>query len=150
MQRDLHHNINPVPCLPSTTVGTTGTGRTSKIIDRLGYQGVEFLINYGSVTATNATVTLNLREASATGGPFTSVADLDMLPQSGAELAASLGATSSRVSGTSKNLTKKLGYIGAKRYLVIGEVPTVSAGIDIGIEAVLHSPSHAPAGAVEV
>jgi len=150
MQRDLHNNIATPECIPSQTVGTTGTGRTSSIVDRLGYEGVEFVINYGSISATNAVFTPNLQEASATGGPFTSVADIDMLPQANAETGAGIGATASRVSGVSKNVSKKLGYIGTKRYLKLKVSSTVTAGANIAADAILHSPTHAPAGKTEI
>lgn len=147
MQPDLYHNVTAKVALPLQTAGTTGTGHTSPIIDRLGYQGVLFLLDYGSVTATNATVMPTLQECDTTGGIFTSVADIDML---GTEAAAGIGVTASRVSGTSKNVVKKLGYRGAKRFLKIKSVPTVSAGVEIGIDVLLHSPSHAPAGSTQV
>jgi hypothetical protein len=147
MQPDLYHGVTPKVALPLQTVGTTGTGHTSPIIDRLGYQGVLFLLDYGSVTATNATITPTLTECDTTGGSFTSVADIDML---NTELGAGIGATATRVSGVSKNVVKKLSYRGAKRFLKIKEVPTVTAGAEFGIDYLLHSPSHAPAGATEV
>lgn len=150
MQPDLYHSVTPKVALPLQTAGTTGTGHTSPIIDRLGYQGVLFLFDYGSVTATNATVTPTLQECDTTGGSFTSVADVDMLPSTGGEAAAGVGVTASRVSGVSKNIVKKLSYRGAKRYLKVKLIPTVSAGIEIGVDYLLHSPSHAPAGSTEV
>jgi hypothetical protein len=150
MQPDLYHNVTAKVALPLQTAGTTGAGHTSPVIDRLGYQGVLFLFDYGSVTATNATVLPTLQECSTTGGTFTSVADADMLPSSGGEALAGIGVTSSRVSGVSKNVVKKLSYRGALRYLKVKVIPTVSAGVEIGVDYLLHSPSHAPAGAAEV
>lgn len=147
MQRDLHHNITVARAISAVAIGTTGTGKTSGIVDRAGYEGVEFIFNYGTITATNAVFTPLLTECDTTGGSFTSVADVDML---GTEAAAGLGATSSRVSGVSKNVNKKLGYIGAKRYLKVKVSSTVTAGTPVGIDALLHSPRHAPAGATEL
>ena len=147
MQRDLHHSILAKRAIAPTTVGTTGTGHTSPTIDRLGYQGVEFIASFGSVTATNATVAMKLLECDTTGGSFTTVAAADLL---GTLAAFGIGATASRVSGVSKNVAKQIGYIGRKRYLQVSEVPTVSAGVNVDVVALLHSPSHAPAGATEV
>ncbi len=147
MQRDLHHNINAVRAIAPTTVGTTGTGHTSPTIDRLGYQGVEFIASFGTVTATNATVAMSVLESDTTGGSFTSAAAVDLL---GTAAAFGIGATATRVSGVSKNVVKKIGYIGRKRYVQVKEVPTVSAGVNVDVVAVLHSPSHAPAGVAEI
>lgn len=141
---DLHHNIQLARAISAITAGTTGTGRTSSIIDRLGFGGVEFIINYGTVTATNATITPTLLESDTTGGTFTSVADADMLPSAGGELAAALIATTPRTSGVSKNYSTKLGYTGKKRYLEIKLVPTVTAGPPVSVDALLHNPRHAP------
>lgn len=147
MQRDLHHNIATPECLPPTTVGTTGTGKTSSVVNRLGYQGVEFVMMVGSVTATNATIAGKVLECSTSNGSFTTVAAGDLL---GSISAFGIGATSARASGVSKNVNKTVGYIGTKQYLKVSEVPTVSAAVDIAIAALLHSPSHAPAGLTEV
>lgn len=147
MQRDLHHNVTVARAISAVAIGTTGTGKTSVIVDRGGYQGVEFIFNYGTITATNAVFTALLTECDTTGGSFTSVADADML---GTEAAAGLGATASRVSGVSKNVNKKLGYIGAKRYLKIKVSSTVTAGTPIGVDALLHSPNHGPAGSTQL
>jgi hypothetical protein len=147
MFRDLRHNVKAVRAISAVAIGTTGTGKTSGIIDRLGYQGVEFVFNYGTITATNAVFTPNLTECDTTGGSFTSVADVDML---GTEAAAGIGATASRVSGVSKNTNKQLSYLGAKRYLKVKVASTVTAGTPVGVDALLHSPNHAPVGATEL
>jgi hypothetical protein len=47
-------------------------------------------------------------------GTMTSVADSDLL---GTEALAGLGATATRTSGTSKNVSKRIGYKGTKRYV---------------------------------
>jgi hypothetical protein len=141
---DLHHNVQLARAISAVAVGTTGTGKTSSIIDRQAFGGVEFIINYGTVTATNATITPTMLECATTGGTFTSVADSDMLPQSGGELAASLVAAATRTSGTSKNFSTKLGYIGKLRYLELKLVPTVTATTPISVDALLHNPRHAP------
>lgn len=150
MMRDLHHNVTVARAISAVAIGTTGTGKTSNFIDRAGYQGVEFIFNYGTITATNAVFTPVLTECDTTGGTFTSVADADMIPNSGGEVAAGVGATATRTSGSSKNATRKLGYIGAKRYLKVKVASTVTAGTPIGVDALLHSPNHAPAGATQL
>lgn len=147
MQRELRHNAKVARAISAVAIGTTGNGKTSGIIDRFGYQGVEFLFNYGTVVATNAVITPLLTESDTTGGTFTSVADADLI---GTELLAGVGATASRVSAVSKNVVKQLSYIGAKRYLKVKVSSTVTAGPPIGVEALLHSPSHAPVTATQL
>lgn len=143
--RDLHSVILPKQVLPPAAAGTTGTGRTGKIIDRQGFDSVEYIIDYGSVTATNATITPTLFECDTTGGSFTSVADGDMLPSSGGqEAAAALAAAATRTSGASKNVSKKLGYVGSKRYTQLKLVPTVTAAAICGATAILGNPASAP------
>lgn len=142
-QYDLHDNIKRVLTIPPQTVGTTGTGRTGKVIDRSGYQGVELFVDYGSITATNATATVTLLEGDTTGA-MTSVADTNMIPNSGAEAAAGIAAAATRTSGVSKNVVHKIGYIGLKRYVSANVKSTVSAGFSISAGFVLGNANSAP------
>jgi hypothetical protein len=144
MQRDLHNQMEQVRSISPVAVGTTGTGKTGAIIDTQGYNGVEFLFDYGTVTATNAVFTATLLECDTTGGSFTSVADINMLPQTAAELGAGLAAAATRTSGVSKNVTKRLGYIGSKRYVQPKVSSTVTAATPIAVTAVLGYPNNAP------
>ncbi|RKQ70128.1 hypothetical protein [Oceanibaculum indicum] len=140
--RDLHHNINIIAALPPVAVGTTGTGKTSSVVDRQGYDAVEFAFSYGAITATAATFTATIQHSdSATAASFTSVADVDLL---GTEAAAGLG-QGARVDGSTENVTRRVGYIGAKRYVRARVVSTATAGTPVGINALLGHPRHAPA-----
>lgn len=138
--RDMHNNVDVERCLSPISAGTTGTGRTGKIFDRSGFRAVEILVSYGTVTATNATVTIVVKEGDVTG-TMTSVADADLL---GLESYASLGTAVTRTSGVSKNVTKRIGYAGTKRYVTVTEVPTVSAGIIVGVDIVAGGPRQMP------
>lgn len=137
---DRHNSIKYVRAVSPVAIGTTGTGKTSNAIDRAGYEGVEVIFDYGSVTATNAVFTALLTEGDTTGGSFTSVADADLI---GTEAAAGLAAAV-RVSGTTKNVTKQVGYIGNKRYLKAKVSSTVTAAAPIGITMALVNPRHMP------
>lgn len=141
MKRDLHNNVKVLRAISPVAIGTTGTGKTSTIIDTLGYEGLEFVIDYGTVTATSAVYTVLLTECATTGGSFTSVADADML---GTESSAGLAAASTRTSGTTKNVSKKLGYVGDTRYVKIKVSSTVTATTPIAVTALLHHPRTAP------
>lgn len=140
--KDLHNNIKAVRSISPIAIGTTGTGQTGKIVDRAGYMGVEFLIHYGTVTATNATCTVVLKEGDTTGA-MTSIADDDLI--GGTEADIGLAATTPRTSGVSKNVTKRLGYRGTKRYVQVFKLSsTISAAIPVGADVLLGYPTNAP------
>lgn len=139
--KDLHNQIKVIRSISPVAVGTTGTGKTGTAIDRQGFGGLEFIIDVGTITATNATVIPTLLECDTTGGSFTSVADSDML---GTEAAAGVAAAATRTSGVSKNVSGKVGYVGSKRYVKPKIVSTVTAGPPVAATAILHSPSVAP------
>lgn len=136
--RDLHNNVDAVTVIPSVAVGTTGTGQTGSVIDTRGFDSVEFVINYGAITATAATFTVTVLEGDATGS-LTSVADADLL---GTESDAGLAAAT-RVDGSTEKVTKRLGYRGAKRYLRADVVSTATAGTPVGVSAILYHPHRA-------
>jgi hypothetical protein len=73
---------------------------------------------------------------------MTSVADASLL---GTEALASLLAATPRTAGTTKEVTKRIGYVGNKRYVQVNAVQTgvTSVGV-VGVAAVLHSPAVAP------
>lgn len=137
--KDLHSKVRTAQALAPAAL-TTVAGRTGKIIDLQGYGGVEFVVNYGSITATNATITVGMKEGDATGS-LTSVADADLL---GTEALAGIAA-GARTSGVGKNVTKRIGYTGSKRYVQLNVVSsTVTAATILSATAVLHSAHIAP------
>lgn len=137
---DLHNRTITKTVIAPVAIGANAT-KIGKIIDRQGYGGVEFLAAYGAVTTTGSVVTLVVKEGDVTG-TLTSVADADLL---GTEALVSLPATTPRTSGVAQNVTKRIGYRGAKRYVQVNAVQTgvTSAGC-LGITALLHSPANAP------
>lgn len=139
MSGDLHNNVLAVRGCAPVAIGTTGTGQVGKIVDRQGYGGVEFIIGYGTVTATNAVYTVIVKEGDATSA-MTSVADADLL---GTELLAGVGATATRTSAVSKNVFKRIGYAGVKRYVSCQVKSTVTATTPISVAALLGKPYHA-------
>lgn len=139
IEDDLHNNVKQKLAVNAVALGATGA-ITGSIIDRQGYGGVEFIIGYGSITTTGTTVTALLKEGDVTG-TLTSVADGDMV---GTETLASLAA-GARTAGTGKEVCKRLGYKGTKRYvqLTLTGAGTTSAGI-VWADAVLFNPEVAP------
>ncbi|NGO50438.1 hypothetical protein [Allomesorhizobium camelthorni] len=139
--RDLHNNINIIRAVSPVAIGTTGTGKTSGAIDLQGYDAAEVEISYGTVTATNAVFTALITECDTATGTFTSVADADLL---GTEADAGLAAAATRTSGTTKNVSKRVGYIGTKRYIKAKVSSTVTAGTPIGVNVIRGRPHRRP------
>ena len=136
---DLHNNVRTKNVITPAAIGANAT-KSGLVIDRQGYGGVEFVASYGSVTTTGTVVTLVVKEGSVTG-TLTSVADADLL---GTEVLASLAA-GARVAGTGKEVTKRVGYKGSKRYVTVDAVQTGVTSVGcISVDAVLHSPNNAP------
>jgi len=139
-QYDAHDNIKIKETIPIQTVGTTGTGRTGAVVDRSGYAGVEFLLGFGSVTATNAAFTVTIKEGAVTG-TMTTVSAANLI---GATANATVGQAASRTSGVSKNVTKRIGYKGLLRYVSANISSTISSGAYIHAQVLLTNPINAP------
>ena len=139
MNNDLHSNVQQKLAIIPAAIGANAT-KTGAIIDRQGYGGVEFVVDYGSVTTTGSIVTLVMKEGDVTG-TLTSVADADML---GTEALASLAA-GARVAGTGKEVSKRVGYKGDKRYVQLSAVQTGTTSVGcLSATAILFNPSVAP------
>lgn len=136
---ELHSNIKQVQAIIPAAIGANAT-KTGPVIDRAGYGGVEFIAAYGSVTTTGTVATLVIKEGDVTG-TMTSAADADLL---GTEALASLAA-GTRVAGTGKEVTKRVGYKGTKRYVqaLVVQTGVTSVGC-VSVDAILFNPSTAP------
>lgn len=141
--RDFHNDIISARGVSPVAVGTTGTGQTGKVVDLSGYEGCEFFISYGSITATAAVFTVTVKDGDATGS-LASVADAQL---AGTESAAGVAAAATRTSGVSKNITKRIGYIGGKRYVQCNVKSTATAGTPISVLPVLGKALVGPLGA---
>ena len=62
----------------------------------------------------------------------------------GANANAGVGQTAARTSGVTKNVTKRLGYTGFKRYVQARLNSTVSAGVVVAASFILSDPRTAP------
>lgn len=133
--RDLHNNIHPLRCIsPVSEAGTTAL--VGQIIDRQGYKSLEYVIATGSIADADATFTVLLEESDDSGmSGATAVADADLL---GTEVLAAF-------QFDDDNETRKLGYIGKKRYtrLTITPVANASAALICAV-AILGDPASAP------
>lgn len=133
--RDMHNNISVISAIAPQAIGTTGIGggKLSGIIDRRGFEAVEFVFQSGASASVADTITPVIYEAAATGDSFTSVADADLL---GTEAGQKLTLTAAGAS--------RIGYIGNKRYLKIRlyGVGTATAIVSAGV--LLGKPSRSP------
>lgn len=140
---DLHNNIAVKRVISPVAIGGNAT-KTGIVIDRQGYGGIEFIASYGAVTTTGTIDTLVVKEGDVTG-TLTSVADADLL---GTEALASLLAATPRTSGTTQNVSKRIGYKGSKRYVSVNAISTGVTSVGcVGIDAILHSPGVGPTAA---
>lgn len=138
---ELHNVVKVQRVIAPLAIGANAT-KTGKVIDRQGYKGVELLLSYGAVTTTGTIVTAVVLEGDATG-TMTSVADADLL---GTEALASLPVqATSRTSEVGKNVSKRVGYRGIKRYVSCNLVQTGTTSVGcVSAEALLFNPEFAP------
>jgi len=136
---DMHNCTRAKTVVIPAAIGANAT-KTGLVVDRQGFGGVEFIVAYGSVTTTGTVVAVVVKEGDVTG-TMTSVADSNLL---GTEALAGLAA-GARVAGTGKEVVKRVGYVGTKRYV---SANTVSTGVTsvgtIGVVALLHSAYNEP------
>jgi hypothetical protein len=131
--KDLFHSIQPMTAIAPVSVADN-TAQVSSVIDRQGYDSASFVILTGSLADADATFSVLLEE-SADGSSFSAVADSDLL---GTELLAGF-------TFADDNATRKLGYVGAARYLRLTVTPAGNASAAlIAATAILGHPNVAP------
>jgi hypothetical protein len=133
--RDLHNNIDVKRAISPVSVGDN-TAQVGQIIDRQGFQSLEYVIAAGSLADADATFTVLLEEGDAANlSDAAAVADADLL---GTEALASF-------TYADDDKVFKLGYKGNKRYtrLTITPASNASAGL-IAAVAILGDPMMAP------
>ncbi|MGE0845831.1 MAG: hypothetical protein AB7L41_06145 [Flavobacteriaceae bacterium] len=133
--KDMHNSIKVLRAVGPAAVGTTGAsnGTLSGVIDRQGYESVEFVMSRGVSAAATDTITPVLLEADATNGSFTSVADADLLGTEADAVMLGNAATQS-----------KLGYRGNKRYLKLRMYGVGTATAVVAGTAILGEPHLGP------
>lgn len=133
--KDFHKNIKIQHTIKPVAVGTTGIagGQLSGIIDRRGYESVEFIVQAGGSASVADTINMVVYESAVTGSGFASVADADLV---GSEAALTLT--------TSAGKSKSVGYRGGKRYLKIRAYGLGTATALVAVTTVLARPHVAP------
>lgn len=133
--KDLHNNIAVRRAVsPISQAGNAAI--VGAIIDRQGFGSLEYAITLGTITTAGTTYTALLEESSASDmSGSNAVADVDLL---GTEALASFV-------DTEINTSKKLGYIGNKRYTRLTLTPAGNTGAStISAIAVLGHASLSP------
>jgi hypothetical protein len=130
--RDLHNNLHPKRVLSPVST-SDDTALVGQIIDRQGFDSLEYLIQLGSIADSNVVFAVLLEEGDAANlSDAAAVVDADML---GTELLAGF-------QFDDDNEPRKLGYIGNKRYTRLTITPTGNGSAAlISATAVLGHPS---------
>lgn len=115
--RDLasHLAIQPV-IAPAANTNLDATPLVGTVIDKLGFESVTYAIVTGTLSDADATYAVLLEESDASGSGFAAVADADMI---GTEAAAGF-------TFADDGETRKLGYVGNKRYTRLTITPTAA------------------------
>jgi hypothetical protein len=135
---DLHDNCRTKSVIYPILVGAPEK-KMGAVIDRQGYNGIEFIICYGEITEQTNSCTVEIQDGSVTG-TLTEVADAYL---QGTEALASITAVA-KVAGTNSACTKRIGYKGNKRYVTANITSVVSSTGMIGVAALLYNPTNAP------
>lgn len=133
--RDLHNNIDVKRVIsPVSEAGTTAL--VGQIIDRQGFESLEYIIATGSIADADATFTVLLEEGDNSAlSDAAAVADADLL---GTEALAAF-------KFDDDNECRKLGYKGNKRYTRLTITPAANASAAlISAVAILGNPASAP------
>lgn len=122
--RDLHNNIKVSRGLSPVAAGTDNTAYVSQIVDTANFDATEFLILIGANTDADATFTVLVEDGdNASLTDNAAVVDAYLL---GTEVGASFDFSDD-------NETRKIGYIGPKRYVRVTITPANNAAGDIFI-----------------
>lgn len=133
--RDLHNNIHPLRAISPVSV-SDNTAQVSQIIDRQGFKSLEFVIATGSLADADATFAVLVEDGDAANlSDAAAVADANLL---GLE-------TTAGFQFDDDNETRKIGYIGNKRYVRLTITPSANASAALLCAvAILGHPANAP------
>lgn len=135
MLRDLMNNIHVLRAI-SPVVITDNTASVSQIIDTAGYESLTFAINCGTLSDADTTVTALVED-----GDDAALADSSAVDD--AYLIGTEALASFRFDDD--NETRKIGYVGIKRYVRLTLTPANNTGnIPVGAVAILGHPIKRP------
>ena len=128
--KDLTNNVDIRRAI-SPVVVSDNTPQVSQVIDLHGYRSATFAIAIGAVADAETTFAVLLEDSDYSDSFFASVPDADLL---GTELLAGF-------QFDDDNEVRKLGYVGAKRYLRLTITPSGNSGAaNIAALAILGHP----------
>ncbi len=133
--RDLHNNIHVARAISPVSVADN-TAQVSQIIDRQGYESLEFVIATGSLADADATFVVLVEDGEASNlSDAVAVSDTNLL---GTEVLAGF-------QFDDDNEVRKIGYLGDKRYVRLTVTPANNASASlVAAVAVLGHPSYTP------
>lgn len=136
--RDLHNNIHTVPLIaPVAALVNVNTPIVSAIIDTLGFGSLEFVLITGTNTDADVTFSVTVDEGDASNlAGSNAVAAVDLLgtlAQAGFNFADDIE-------------TRKIGYVGGKRYVRLTVTPSANdaGSIFLAGVAILSNPVLSP------
>lgn len=137
--RDLANHLSVRRAISPQAARTDNTAIVSQIVDLAGFGGMMFAINIGANTDTNATFAALVEH-----GDEANLSDAAAVPDSqltGTEAAAGFTAADD------DNATRKIGYVGPKRYVRLTITPSGndSGNIFVDALAILSQPRYWPA-----
>ena len=135
--RDLHSNIHPVPLIAPIAARTDNTAIVSAIIDTFGYESCELVLITGTNTDADATFAVLVEDGDNSSlADNAAVADVQLL---GTEALAAF-------TFADDVECRKIGYVGAKRYVRVTVTPSGndSGNIFLSGVAILGHPHSAP------
>ncbi|NUN51825.1 MAG: hypothetical protein HUU06_03420 [Planctomycetaceae bacterium] len=122
MKRDLHNAIEVRRGI-SPVISTDDTPVASQIIDRQGFDALEFVIQTGVIDDANATFAVLVEDGDDSGlSDAAAVADAELL---GTEAGAAF-------TYANDNVVRKIGYAGRKRYVRLTITPTGNSANAVG------------------
>lgn len=135
MTRDLHNNISQKRAI-SPVVVTDNTAQVSQIIDRSGYDALEFVVATGTLADADATFTVLVEDGHASDLSDNAAVDDKFLL--GTEALASFDFSKD-------DATFRIGYTGYKRYVRLTITPANNIGnAPLAAVALLGGPKVAP------
>lgn len=134
--QDLYNSIKVARAISPQNPGSGDTAIVSQIIDRDGFDGLTFAIATGSLSDANATFTVLVEDGDVSNlSDGAAVGDSLLL---GTEAAASF-------QYDDDNETRKIGYIGNKRYVRLTITPSGNTGdVYVSAVALLHNARVSP------
>lgn len=128
--KDMTNYVHPIRCISPVSV-SDNTAQVGQIIDKKGFESLTYIIATGSIADADATFTILLEEGDNSSlTDAAAVADADLL---GTEVLAAF-------QFDDDNETRKLGYIGSKRYtrLTITPAANASAAVICAVAVLCH------------